>query len=77
MTTINSWAVELSTSGCNAKNSLRTTHSGGNEVMMEAWFPEASLPRSNLSGGFSPIGRKILWFLAGAAAVGCATGLRK
>jgi hypothetical protein len=43
---------------------------------MEAWFPEASRPRPNLSGGFSPIGRKILWFMAGAAAVGHGTGLR-
>ncbi len=76
MTTINWWVVELSIAGCNAKTSLRTSNSGGNEVMMEAWFPETSLPRSDLSGGFSPIGRKILRFMAGAAAVGCATGLR-
>ncbi len=46
-----------------------------NTMPRETWVGVASSPRPNLSGGFSPMWRKSLRFMAGAAAIGGDTGL--
>jgi hypothetical protein len=45
-------------------------------MMVEAGFMIILLPRPIISGGFSPIGRKVLMVMMGASAVGVSTELR-
>ena len=76
MMTISERAVDLSIADSNTDNSSRTWQTLGKEIAVGVWFGVTSSPRPNVSGGFSPMGSKILRFMAGAAAVGGGTGLR-
>ena len=76
MMTIRVRAVELGVKCPDAKKSSGNCWEGGIERTVEAWFVFALLPRPIISGGFSPIGRKVLMVMTGAAAVGVGTGLR-
>jgi len=75
MMTINGRAVDVSAAGCNTEYSSGIWWTLGEAMPKEAWVGMASSPRPNLSGGFSPMGRKILRFMAGAAAVEVGTRL--
>jgi hypothetical protein len=60
MTTINEQAVDLSLKSSNAKQTSGSSWEGGNEMLVEMVGMVSSFHRPNLSGGFSPIGRKKL-----------------
>ena len=74
MMTINKKVVELSVESPNTKNSSGTCWEGGNERTVGACFVVIMCPRPIISGGFSPIGRKVLKVMTGAAAVGRVLG---
>jgi hypothetical protein len=76
MMTINEQVADLNVKRSNAKKSSGNGWEGCNEMLVEMGSMVSTLPRPNLSGGFSPIGRKNLRFMAGAAAVGTGIGLR-
>jgi hypothetical protein len=75
MMTINGRAVDVSAAGCSTEGSSGIWWMLGEAMPREAWVGMATSPRLILSGGFSPMGRKILQFMAGAAAVEVGTGL--
>ncbi len=76
MTIINEKVVELSVESSNTKNSSGNCWEGGNEMMVGACFLMMLFPPSIISGGFSPIGRKVLIVTMGTATTGVSTGLR-
>ena len=76
ITTIRVKVVELGSKSPDTKNSSGNCWEGGNEMAVGACFMDALLPRPIISGGFSPIGRKVLFVMTGAAAVGVSTRLR-
>ncbi len=58
--TIKERAVELSVVISNTENSSGNCWERVNEMTVEAGFVVVLLPRPIISGGFSPIGRKVL-----------------
>jgi hypothetical protein len=75
MMTIKVKVVELRGKSPDSKNSSVNCQEGGNEMLVGAWVVVALLPQPIISRGFSPIGRKVLMVMTGAAAIGVSTRL--
>jgi hypothetical protein len=75
MMAINGRAVEVSAVGHSTDGSSGIWWTLEIKMPRETWVDMASSPLPNLSGGFSPTGRKILRFMTGAAAVEVGTRL--
>jgi hypothetical protein len=76
MMTIKEKVVECRGKGSDTNKFSGNCWEGGIRMTVGAWFVLALPPQPLISGSFSPIGRKVLKVMMGAATIGRDTRLR-